>query len=127
MAIGFVSGTSRVVVRSDGIAVARRRSAGAQTSQRKRAVVRMAEKIWQGEWVCIDCGYIYDQSNPEKFEELPPNWRCPQCRAPKRRFAKKAGDVVADSSGTSNSQIVIYSLLGLFATIIFGVWAAQYL
>jgi len=34
---------------------------------------------------------------------------------------------VADSSGTSNSQIVIYSLLGLFATIIFGVWAAQYL
>lgn len=33
------------------------------------------EEFWQGEWVCIDCGYIYEQSEPIKFEELPSNFR----------------------------------------------------
>ncbi|VVB63044.1 Rubredoxin [uncultured archaeon] len=48
-------------------------------------------------YVCAVCGYIYD---PEKgdvdsginpgtaFEDLPDNWFCPQCGAPKTDFEK---------------------------------------
>lgn len=36
--------------------------------------------------ICIDCGYIYCDETP--FNELPADYRCPQCNAPKRRFAR---------------------------------------
>jgi len=48
-------------------------------------------------WQCTICGYIYD---PEKgdtesgipagtpFEELPGDWVCPECGAPKEDFEK---------------------------------------
>mmetsp|Transcript_11534 Transcript_11534/g.48004 ORF Transcript_11534/g.48004 Transcript_11534/m.48004 type:complete len:133 (-) Transcript_11534:1558-1956(-) len=94
-------------------------------SRARRCVVKMTEEYWQGEWVCVDCGYIYGQSEGVAFEELPSNFRCPQCRAPKRRFAKKAGEVVAQNADASNTQILLVSLLGLFAIVAFGIWAAQ--
>jgi len=49
-------------------------------------------------WECIVCGYVY---NPEKgdpenkippgtaFEQLPENWSCPVCGAPKSQFTKR--------------------------------------
>lgn len=36
--------------------------------------------------ICIDCGYIYTLSKP--FEEQPDAYVCPQCSAPKKRFAR---------------------------------------
>ncbi len=36
--------------------------------------------------ICIDCGYIYAGKVP--FEELGGSYVCPQCNAPKKRFAK---------------------------------------
>jgi len=44
---------------------------------------------------CSICGHIYDEAkgNPEngippgtKWEDLPENWRCPLCGAPKTAF-----------------------------------------
>ncbi|XP_071732569.1 uncharacterized protein [Rutidosis leptorrhynchoides] len=35
--------------------------------------------------ICLDCGFIYTLSKP--FEEQPDEYLCPQCRAPKKRFA----------------------------------------
>lgn len=35
--------------------------------------------------ICIDCGYIYADEIP--FSQLPADYSCPQCNAPKRRFA----------------------------------------
>jgi len=35
--------------------------------------------------VCLDCGYIYTLAKP--FEEQPEGYQCPQCQAPKKRFA----------------------------------------
>lgn len=35
--------------------------------------------------VCLDCGYIYTLSKP--FDEQPEGFQCPQCQAPKKRFA----------------------------------------
>ncbi|MFO7991717.1 MAG: rubredoxin [Thermoplasmata archaeon] len=48
-------------------------------------------------WECLVCGYVYDEDkgdpenevNPEtKFEELPEDWVCPICGAPKDQFEK---------------------------------------
>ncbi|GMP25182.1 hypothetical protein CsSME_00002170 [Camellia sinensis var. sinensis] len=35
--------------------------------------------------ICLDCGFIYTLQKP--FEEQPDDYVCPQCRAPKKRFA----------------------------------------
>jgi len=48
---------------------------------------------------CGNCGYIYDPAigDPDgdippgtPFEDLPDDWRCPQCAAPKSGFAPLA-------------------------------------
>lgn len=92
----------------------------------KQAVTRGEEvAYWQGEWICVDCGYVYKPTRKVKFEDLPSTWKCPQCNAPKRRFAKKAGSFIKETAGTSNTPIVVFSVVGLVATIAFGIWASQ--
>jgi rubredoxin len=48
-------------------------------------------------WKYLACGYIYDKTEgvPDKgikagtrFEDLPPDWTCPICGAPKGEFEK---------------------------------------
>jgi len=48
-------------------------------------------------WRCTVCGYIYDEEEGDstndiepgtKFEELPDDWVCPVCGAPKEDFEK---------------------------------------
>lgn len=48
-------------------------------------------------WQCVVCGYIYDpaKGDPEGgikpgtlFENLPDDWVCPDCGAPKSEFEK---------------------------------------
>ena len=48
-------------------------------------------------WKCIVCGYIYDEEEGDpdngiapgtKFEDLPDDWVCPLCGAPKNMFEK---------------------------------------
>jgi rubredoxin len=48
-------------------------------------------------WVCQICGYVYDPAlgDPSQnikpgtpFEELPEDWVCPVCAAPKSMFTK---------------------------------------
>eukprot|EP00184_Porphyridium_aerugineum_P004606 CAMPEP_0184696486 /NCGR_PEP_ID=MMETSP0313-20130426/3761_1 /TAXON_ID=2792 /ORGANISM="Porphyridium aerugineum, Strain SAG 1380-2" /LENGTH=130 /DNA_ID=CAMNT_0027155117 /DNA_START=46 /DNA_END=435 /DNA_ORIENTATION=+ len=81
-----------------------------------------SEGIWQGDWECVDCNYTYSREETVKFENLPDNWRCPQCRAPKRRFAKKAGSVIAKTTSTSNTAIVVVSMVALVALLGFAIW-----
>jgi rubredoxin len=53
-----------------------------------------------GKYVCTICGWIYDpaQGDPEngiapgiRFEDLPDEWVCPPCGAPKSEFEKENG------------------------------------
>jgi rubredoxin len=46
-------------------------------------------------YVCSVCGYIYDEAKGDpdngvapgtKWEDLPEDWVCPQCGAPKSEF-----------------------------------------
>ncbi len=40
-------------------------------------------------WRCTVCGYIYDEAKEgTKFEDLPDDWACPVCNAPKDAFVK---------------------------------------
>nr|AFK40564.1 unknown [Medicago truncatula] len=36
--------------------------------------------------ICLDCGYIYFL--PKSFDDQPDTYSCPQCQAPKKRFAE---------------------------------------
>lgn len=38
-------------------------------------------------YICSVCGYVYDEAVEKvKFSDLPDNWRCPVCGAPKSSF-----------------------------------------
>ncbi|HEX9137196.1 MAG TPA: rubredoxin [Nitrospirota bacterium] len=40
-------------------------------------------------WRCTICGYIYDDAKEgTKFEDLPDDWTCPVCNAPKDAFVR---------------------------------------
>lgn len=40
-------------------------------------------------WECSVCGYIYDEGEEGvKFSDLPDDWVCPVCGAPKSAFNK---------------------------------------
>jgi rubredoxin len=38
-------------------------------------------------WVCSVCGWVYDGEEP--FADLPDDYRCPICGAPKTAFEKE--------------------------------------
>ncbi|GBD98989.1 high molecular weight rubredoxin [bacterium BMS3Abin07] len=39
------------------------------------------------QYKCSVCGYIYDEEKEGKpFDELPDDWTCPVCNAPKEAF-----------------------------------------
>ena len=38
-------------------------------------------------WICGGCGNVYDEAKMEiMFKDLPPDWKCPNCKAPKDKF-----------------------------------------
>lgn len=60
--------------------------------------------------ICVDCGFIYAQATP--FESLP-QYICPQCQAPKKRFATY--DPVTGKVGKTGANVsqFISVVLGL--------------
>eukprot|EP00873_Tetraselmis_striata_P034756 jgi/Tetstr1/455020/TSEL_041877.t1 len=81
-----VPGASRVSLRGSAPLIQRRRPAAAPI-QRRQVVTQAAAKDL---YICIDCGYIYDE--PEPFASLR-NYQCPQCSSGKKRFKKYTGPV----------------------------------
>ena len=64
--------------------------------------------------LCIDCGYIYCDETP--FAQLPGDYRCPQCNAPKRRFLKfdaETGKTEGSSVDVATLATVIVGLAGV--------------
>ena len=48
-------------------------------------------------YICPICGYVYDEAKEGvKFEDLPDDWKCPLCGAPKNLFKAEAIEVVVE-------------------------------
>lgn len=48
-----------------------------------------SSKELSNKYKCTICGYIYDDAKEKiKFEDLPEDWKCPLCGAPKSLFKK---------------------------------------
>ena len=98
-----------------------------KTEAQKAEEEALAAKYWQGEWVCKDCGYIYNRAECAGmyFEEQGAGFRCPQCSGPRRRYGKKVGDRVGTTLDGGDAPILLFWFGGLIATIAFGIWAVQ--
>lgn len=60
-------------------------------------IIDKTKVILMDRYKCKICGYIYDPEVGDErsgikagtpFEDLPDDWRCPSCGAPKRSFVK---------------------------------------
>lgn len=65
--------------------------------------------------ICVDCGWIYTDKLP--FEETDSDFRCPQCKATKKRFARydpESGKKVGGVEGTAaTAATVVLGLAGV--------------
>ncbi|TFJ83226.1 hypothetical protein NSK_005471 [Nannochloropsis salina CCMP1776] len=95
-------------------------------SGRSKGLTAMSGKYWEGEWVCADCGYIYNEADcgGMRFEDQKTGFKCPQCSAPRRRFAKKVGDKIGVTNDGGDAPILVFSIVGGLAVIGFGIYAA---
>jgi len=85
---------------------------------KKPAPPRFGRKLTQTQkdratHICIDCGYVYCDATP--FDSLEEDYRCPQCLAPKRRFAKF--DV---QTGKMDTTAQNFAQLGTLLTVLVG-------
>lgn len=124
-------GTSAVTTMPTAIAKKSSTSLGVfgtkKSKAQKEAEAERAALYWEGEWVCKDCGYIYNRGECAGlyFEEQSPGFRCPQCSGPRRRYAKKVGDRVGTTLDGGDAPILIFSFGGVFLTIAFAIWAVN--
>eukprot|EP00899_Mesostigma_viride_P027062 jgi/Mesvir1/7540/Mv19286-RA.1 len=60
--------------------------------------------------ICLDCGFIY--ALPTPFEEQPSDYVCPQCAAPKRRFARYDAETgkVTGGAGTPVAVLATFAI-----------------
>ncbi|GAB5034716.1 rubredoxin family protein [Nannochloropsis oceanica] len=93
---------------------------------RSKGLTAMDMQYWEGEWVCADCGYIYNEQDcgGMRFEDQKRGFKCPQCSAPRRRFAKKVGDKIGVTNDGGDAPILLFSIVGGLAVIGFGIYAA---
>uniref|UniRef100_A0A0D9X4P9 Rubredoxin-like domain-containing protein n=1 Tax=Leersia perrieri TaxID=77586 RepID=A0A0D9X4P9_9ORYZ len=72
--------------------------------------------------ICLDCGYIYFL--PKPFDEQPDEYGCPQCNAPKKRFAQYDAETGKAIGGALPPITVIVSLIigiaGVGALLVYG-------
>ncbi|MEW5299392.1 MAG: hypothetical protein WDW36_002412 [Sanguina aurantia] len=83
---------------------------------KKAAPPRFGRKLTAGQLdlashVCVDCGWIYCEK--EAFESLPKSYRCPQCKAPLRRF-------VPYDANSGKSMGMADGTIGTIATVVGG-------
>eukprot|EP00250_Pteridium_aquilinum_P011623 c20202_g1_i1 orf=344-1141(-) len=59
--------------------------------------------------ICLDCGYIYTLTKP--FDDQPEGFKCPQCAAPKKRFAEYDPETGRALGGNATPIPVILGVL----------------
>ena len=107
------------IVRSNTI---NRQISSISLGAKKATEPEVNNEYWQGEWVCADCGYVYDRDidgGGLYFEQQKRGFICPQCSAPRKRYAKKVGDQWGVTRDGGDLPIYAFSFLGLAITAYF--------
>jgi pyruvate oxidase len=75
-----------------------------------------------GKWKCTVCGYVYDEAKEGiPFTELPPDWTCPQCGAPKSAFVQIAGEEKSKGISTTVADKIVEQLVAYGVKRVFGI------
>jgi len=75
-----------------------------------------------GKWKCSVCGYVYDEAKEgTPFAELPADWTCPQCGAPKSAFNQIAGEEKARGVETTVADKIVEQLVAYGVDRVFGI------
>ncbi|CAK9096227.1 unnamed protein product [Durusdinium trenchii] len=94
--------------------------------RRDQVVCRAGKQYWEGEWICADCGYIYNErAFGMKFEDLGQGFKCPQCAAPRRRFARKLGDKIGTTLDGGDTPILIFTAVCLLIVLAIAYYSLQ--
>mmetsp|Transcript_43695 Transcript_43695/g.100863 ORF Transcript_43695/g.100863 Transcript_43695/m.100863 type:complete len:149 (-) Transcript_43695:103-549(-) len=92
---------------------------GASQHARTTRTEMRAKEYWEGEWICADCGYIYNErAFGGKFEDQGFGFKCPNCAAPRRRFARKLGDKIGTTLDGGDTPIIIFTGVCLVLVVI---------
>jgi pyruvate oxidase len=73
-------------------------------------------------WKCSVCGYIYDENKEGvPFEDLPKDWVCPQCGAPKSAFSVIEGKETVSKAKTTVADKIVEQLVAYGVQRVFGI------
>jgi rubredoxin len=72
-----------------------------------------ASQMERATHICLDCGYIYTLQ--KSFDDQPDDFLCPQCRAPKTRFAGYDPETGRVMGGGTPLPVIISILLAIGA------------
>jgi pyruvate oxidase len=71
---------------------------------------------------CTVCNYVYDEAKEKvNFSDLPKEWVCPVCGAPKSAFVLLAGKVEEEKKGTTVSDVLVAQIAEWGVKYVFGV------
>ena len=71
---------------------------------------------------CTVCNYVYDETKEKvKFTDLPKEWVCPVCGAPKSAFVLLAGKAEEKKKGTTVSDVLVEQIAEWGVRYVFGV------
>jgi len=71
---------------------------------------------------CTVCNYVYDEAKEKvKFTDLPKEWVCPVCGAPKSVFVLLAGEAEKEKKGRTVSDVLIEQIAEWGVQYVFGV------
>lgn len=72
-------------------------------------------------WRCSVCNYLYDEEKEGiDFKDLPPEWRCPVCSAPKSAFSIIGGVIDSDEDTPTVADKIVAQLEALGVKYVFG-------
>ena len=71
---------------------------------------------------CTVCNYVYDEAKEKvNFNDLPKEWVCPVCGAPKSAFVLLAGKIEEPKKGTTVSDVLVEQIAEWGVQYVFGV------
>jgi thiamine pyrophosphate-dependent acetolactate synthase large subunit-like protein/rubredoxin len=89
-----------------------------------KAVASVFEVLTMAKYRCTVCNYVYDEAKEgKKFSDLPKEWVCPVCGAPKTAFVllSEKAEIAETKKGKTVSEVLIDQLAAWGLTYVFGV------